>query len=1428
MPFSLLEGRLPWRAGWVLALGLMLLSGSVAHAQPGRLSLLFLGDNAAHRPAERFGELAPVLKQRGIDLTYTDQLSDLNAATLQKYAGLIIYANHPKISPEQEKALLDYVAGGNGLIALHCASFCFLNSQAYVELVGAQFRSHDAGIFRTTVVAPDHPLMRGYRGFESWDETYRHHKHNPKHRTVLEERVEGTHREPWTWVRTHGKGRVFYTAWGHDSRTWTHPGFANLVERGIRWATGGDPTLVAPWDDRPPRMTPIAKDAPKLEYVPAKIPFYPAGARWGTTAEPLTTMQKPLAAEDSLKHASVPEGFELKLFADETVLGGKPICMNWDERGRLWVAITRDYPNELQPKGKGRDRILLVEDTDGDGRADKVTTFAEQLSIPTSFLFARGGVVVLQAPETLFLRDTDGDGVADERTVLFRGWLTYDTHAGPSNLRYGLDNWLHGMVGYAGFEGVVGKERHSFRTGFFRMRPDGSALEFLRNTNNNSWGVGFSEEGFHFGSTANGNPSVYLPIPNRYYENVRGWSTTVLGGIAGPAKIAPITDKVRQVDHHGGFTAAAGHALYTARTYPPQYWNRTAFVAEPTGHLVSTFVITPKGADFTSRNPWNLLASQDEWCAPILAEVGPDGQVWILDWYNIIVQHNPTPAGYKTGKGNAYETDLRDTKHGRIYRVVYKAGKPSKQPDLSTVAGQLAALSHDNMFWRLHAQRLLVERGKTDIVPDLLKRLQDRSVDAIGLNVAAIHALWTLHGLNAIDERMLIALKHPSAGVRRNAALVAADTLALLPLLKDDDAQVRMAALLALAEKPANDQAGRALAQMPPPLEDRWLLDAYIAACAAHATAYLEAAPNAPAKVASIVAEHWARGDAADAERMFAALAKLKSPEPALAGLVRGWKTGRKVTLSASTQEAFLKLMGSTGASGRASLVRILPALGVRSEKLRTYVADIARELLATLEDGKQSDAARITAAQRLLETLPEEETFAKQIVERIDARSSPELASGFLDALTLSRAAATPHLILQRLPSWTPATKTAALRALLGQPKWALALLEAADNGEVRLSELSLDQKQALASHPDARVRSRAKTVLAKGGELPTPDRQKVIDALMPLLKQKGDVDKGKLVFKNQCAKCHKHGGEGVDIGPDLTGMASHPKLELLIHIMDPSRSVEGNFRVWNIVTNTGRTYTGMLASETKTTVEIIDAEAKRSIIRRERIETLEPSNKSLMPEGFEKQLSHAELVDLLEFLTARGKYLPLPLDRVATVVSTRGMFFAPESTVERLIFADWKPKQVGEVPFHLVDPQGDTRRNVVLLYGPNGSVAPTMPKAVKLPCNTSAKAIHLLGGIAGWGSPIGRKGSVSLIVRLHYEDGKTEDHPLRNGEHIADYIRRVDVPGSTFAFDLQGKQVRYLSVKPQRDAIIKEIEFVKGNDQTAPIIVAVTVEGK
>ena len=695
---------------------LSLVPGFLSAAEPA-LKLLFLGDDGHHEPAVRFKQLEPALKARGIELTYTDVPDDLNPETLAEYYGVVLYANIDAISPSQEKALLDFVESGKGFIPLHCATYCFRNSDAVVALMGGQFLRHGGQEFATEIAAPRHPVMQGFSGFRSWDETYIHTKHNEKNRTVLEYRVqgdqaEGQTREPWTWVRTQGKGRVFYTAWGHDQRTWSNPGFQNLVERGIRWACGKDPSVAGPYRDANrfdvPKMTEIPDDLPPFEYVDVgpKIPNYTPGQQWGKQGEAYSEMQQPLAAEESMKHLSVPVGFHVELFAaeGEHTFQEKPIAMTWDERGRLWICETVDYPNELQPPGQGRDRIRILEDVDHDGRADKSTVFAEQLSIPTSIAFSHGGAIVQNGTETLYLKDTDGDDVADVRETIITGWALGDTHGGVSNFQYGLDNWYWGMQGYNQSTPVIhGEQQPAFRMGFFRFRvksPESrdksqqegkrqgvrgerekvelAELEFIRSTDNNTWGFGMSEEGIIFGSTANRNPSVYMPIPNRYYERVRGWGPEQLGTIADTYLFKPITTKVRQVDQFGGYTAGAGHALYTARRYPEQYWNRTAFVCGPTGHLVGMFVLSKSGADFKSTSPMNLVAGDDEWFAPIMAEVGPDGNVWVLDWYNYIVQHNPTPAGFKTGKGAAYESDLRDKKHGRIYRIVYDKGSRAR------------------------------------------------------------------------------------------------------------------------------------------------------------------------------------------------------------------------------------------------------------------------------------------------------------------------------------------------------------------------------------------------------------------------------------------------------------------------------------------------------------------------------------------------------------------------------------------------------------------------------------------------------------------------------------------------------------------------------------------------------------------------------
>lgn len=804
--------------------------------QPRKVEVLFLGHASKHHDSYAYLPLlAQALGKKGINFTYTEDPDDLNPEKLARFDALMLYANIDSITPSQESSLLAFVKQGKGFLPVHCASYCFRNSEEVVSLIGGQFQSHETGTFTATVTAPDNPILAGFQPFETWDETYVHALPHPD-RTVLMERVEGEHHEPWTWTRTYGEGRMFYTAYGHDERTWSNPGFHDLMERGILWAVG----------DRVKGLW-AQLSFPEFVYTPkANIANY-------EKRDPAPMYQEPFSQEESEKFLQVPPGFRAELFAKEPDIIN-PIAMAWDEKGRLWVVETVDYPNEVRGN-EGDDRIKICEDTDGDGLADKFTVFAEGLNIPTSIVFARGGVIISMAPHFVFLKDTDGDDKADIRENIITGWGTSDTHAGPSNLRYGFDNQIWGTLGYSGFEGTIAGKNYKFRQGFYRFAPDASSFEFLTSTSNNTWGLGFSETFDVFGSTANNAHSWYMGIPNRYYEGIGGLEGKGSKKIASYYAYHPITPKYRQVDVFGGFTAAAGHNLYTARAFPEEYWNRIALVCEPTGHLLAQGILEKSGAGFVTRDGWNLLASADEWTAPVHAEVGPDGAVWVLDWYNFIIQHNPTPnperGGYQAenGAGNAHINPLRDRTHGRIYRIVHKDAPAYKPLRLSKddPKGLVRALQSDNLFWRLTAQRLLVERGQQDVLPDLYALIDKTSTDAIGLNGAAVHALWTLHGLGALSgnneqatEGIVQALKHPAAGVRKAAVQVlpknfeTPQQLLASGILDDPDPHTRLAAILAAAETPASEAIGKklfAISQEAAVLADEWLSQAvYIAA----------------------------------------------------------------------------------------------------------------------------------------------------------------------------------------------------------------------------------------------------------------------------------------------------------------------------------------------------------------------------------------------------------------------------------------------------------------------------------------------------------------------------------------------------------------------------------------------------------------------
>jgi putative membrane-bound dehydrogenase-like protein len=538
---------------------------------------------------------------------------------------------------------------------------------------------------------------------------------------------------------------------------------------------------------------------------------HPQVANYEKRPEPLT-FQHPMSVKGSMERTQVPADCELKLFASEPDIA-KPIAFAWDQRGRCWVVETRDYPHGVQATGEGQDSVKICEDTDGDGKADKFTVFADKLNLPTGIVFARKGIIVAAPPKFIYLEDTDGDDKADKREVIIDCWGIKDTHAQASSLHYGFDNWIYGCVGYSGIEGYVGGKKQQFAMGTYRFKADGSALEFLHQFTNNAWGHSTNDAGDQFGGTANGAPIFFGGIPaTAYAEGSRGMTAKKINVVD---MCHTITPNFRQVDVFGGYTAAAGSNFVYSHALPKRFQGK-AMICEPTMKVVALLDVVPDGAGWKALDSMNIYASSDEWNSPVHAEVGPDGAVWVADFQNFIIQHNPTPSlergGFVgvTGVGGAHENDLRDHSRGRIYRIVAKGTNPqAEKPSLS--AGTLTG--------RLTAQRLAVESGAY-----------------ASTAIFGPHDLWTQQALGKLDARThQAALISKDAMLRRNAIRALGNDNAAQELFfgsgvfSDPDLHTRLAAFVKLADFPTSEEIKtlvKKLANDPVVKNDEWLAEA--------------------------------------------------------------------------------------------------------------------------------------------------------------------------------------------------------------------------------------------------------------------------------------------------------------------------------------------------------------------------------------------------------------------------------------------------------------------------------------------------------------------------------------------------------------------------------------------------------------------------
>jgi putative membrane-bound dehydrogenase-like protein len=566
---------------------------------------------------------------------------------------------------------------------------------------------------------------------------------------------------------------------------------------------------------------------------------HPQVANYEKRPEPLT-FQKPFSPKGSMERTQVPADCELKLFASEPDIA-KPIAFAWDERGRCWVVETRDYPHGVSENHEGQDSVKICEDTDGDGKADKFTVFADKLNLPTGIVFARKGIIVAAPPQFIYLEDTDGDDKADKREVLIDCWGIRDTHAQASNLHYGFDNWIYGCVGYSGIEGYVGGKQHQFAMGTYRFKVDGSAIEFLHQFTNNAWAHSYNDAGDQFGGTANGAPIFFGGIPaTAYAEGSRGMTAKKINVVD---TCHTITPNFRQVDVFGGYTAAAGSNFIYSNALPKRFQGM-AMVCEPTMKVVSLMDVQPDGAGYKALDAFNIYASSDEWNSPVHAEVGPDGAVWVADFQNFIIQHNPTPSKERggfvatTGVGGAHENDLRDHSRGRIYRIVAKGTNPMvpiimkgvKPRDLPSM------LRNPSPSWRQLGQRIMVSRAGLPDYDDEAMESALKDLVASDNALSGLHAVWSLHGLGKLDAKThQAALISKDAKLRRNAIRAldsdkaAQDLFFGSGVFSDPDLNTRLAAFVKLSDFPTTPEIQtlvKKLAADPVVKSDEWLAEA--------------------------------------------------------------------------------------------------------------------------------------------------------------------------------------------------------------------------------------------------------------------------------------------------------------------------------------------------------------------------------------------------------------------------------------------------------------------------------------------------------------------------------------------------------------------------------------------------------------------------
>ncbi|MBI4624784.1 MAG: c-type cytochrome [Verrucomicrobia bacterium] len=975
----------------------------------------------------------------------------------------------------------------------------------------------------------------------------------------------------------------------------------------------------------------------------------------GRSAEPaLESLPSSPAVEpaDAAATFRVKRGFTMDLLAAEPRVAS-PVAMTYDENGNAYVVEMRDYPytdkNTHQPWKEnttdaylGRVRMLI--DRDGDGTFDESFLFADGLSWPTGICCWKGGVYVTATPDVWYLKDRDGDHRADIRTKVFTGFRKYNVQTAINNPLWGLDNRIAIVtssnggqittVGHPEFEPLKITSRD------LRFDPRTEKLETIAGGTGryghsfDDWGNRFicsaNNPAFHIvfdGTQAGRNP--FLPAPNPVFD-ARG-----SGGTLPVLRISPLEpwrvvqagrwvaakDVVprKELTAGGEVTSASGITLYRGAAYPPEFRGQ-GFVGEVANNVVHRQMVAPDGVTFkfTAADPdAEFVASTDTWFRPVNFINAPDGTLHVIDMYRQTVEHP-----WSVPDDLHARLDLMSGRErGRIYRLAPPGFKAPAAPRLgaASTAALAATLENANSWWRETAQRLLFERQDPAAVAPL-RALLEKSA----LEVARLHALWTLDGLGALRESDLrCALGDASAGVREHAVRLAARRFDASPGLQSRvfalarDRSIRVRYQVAFAAGGVADDAAVQVAVelLRQDGGDRWVR-----------AAVLGTSPDQCARIAQRLLRDASRPSGQEGREILRSLLFVAGAQNHAGNLEAIFNAFAAAPAAAAIESAFWTGLGDgLGQAGRNLRTAFRTPQSPAAQRVATLLAGALQTARSPGADAK----ARVEATRLLAY---DDFASAGPVLGALLAPGEPQPLQ--LAAVRTLASFAPPEVGKILLASWashTPAVREEVLSALLARRERIGELLTALETKVVSAGQLSPARRTQILSNPDATIKQRAGLIF---GQNSSGSRAAAVEKYRSASALTGDSGRGRKVYDNTCAACHRYAGRGVDLGPPLETIRGWDREKTMLHILDPNREVAANYIAYVIDLKDGSSVSGMITEETAGSIKLKRVGAPEESVLRQNIAKITSSAISLMPEGLESALSPQDMADLLAHL--------------------------------------------------------------------------------------------------------------------------------------------------------------------------------------------------